>query len=310
MQQLTSGTPVRYTGPARRVDDVDLEPGRRGEVLASGGPGGSSGVLLSRPLGRREVAVVFDDGAAVVVRRSQLEPLPRQHPLRGEPDATLAATLLANLRPWEVQNTVGTMVPALPGHDRVVAQVLHPWSADAEASAAVSWSQVAAAAGTTRDGLQDRDGPGAPTVDVPGYSVPEDGMLTADLAAALVDVLGGTTGTPDDVCFAVWDGWGSIDPAWWPDAAHVPIPNRGSFLLRGPLAGLAAQLDPPMGQRGAQLWWPTDLAWVAATEIDLPWTVVAGRPEVIAALRSDPRLEVVPTTLDAPAFAVPDPTTR
>ncbi|WP_052666630.1 hypothetical protein [Nitriliruptor alkaliphilus] len=308
MQQLTSGTPVRYTGPARRVDGVDLRPGRCGEVLASGGSGGSSGVLLSRPLGRREVLVVFDD-VAVVVRRAHLEPLPREHPLRGEPDATLAAPLLANLRPWGVQNTVGTKVPALPGHDTVVAQVLHPWSEDREAGAAITWSQVAAAAGTTRDGLLDRDGPGAPTVDVPGYSVPEDGGLTADLAAALVDVLGGTTGTPDDVCFAVWEGWGSIDPGWWPDAAHVPLENRGSFLLRGPLAGLAASLDPMFGQRGAQLWWPTDLAWVAASEIDLPWTVIAGRPEVIAALRSDPRLEVVPTTHDTPAFAIPDPST-
>lgn len=186
-------------------------------------------------------------------------------PVRGEPDATLATPLLANLRPWGARSAVGTMVPALPGYDTVVAQVLHPWSADGE-----------------------------------------DGGLTADLAAALVDVLGGTTGTPDDVCFAVWEGWGSIDPGWWPDAAHVPLENRGSFLLRGPLAGLAASLDPMFGQRGAQLWWPTDLAWVAASEIDLPWTVIAGRPETIAALRSDPRLEVVATTHDAPAFSVPD----
>jgi hypothetical protein len=59
----------------------------------------------------------------------------------------------------------------------------------------------------------------------------------------------------------------------------------------------ASNIDRP----AAELWWPADRAWFVATEIEFEWTFVAGDPTLIESLRADERLEVAPTTFDAPA---------
>ena len=51
--------------------------------------------------------------------------------------------------------------------------------------------------------------------------------------------------------------------------------------------------------RARHIWWPEDRAWCVATDIDLCDTYVGGSRECIEAVLSSPKLEALPTTLDA-----------
>ena len=46
-------------------------------------------------------------------------------------------------------------------------------------------------------------------------------------------------------------------------------------------------------RRGLQWWWPADRAWFVATEIDYPWTYLAGTPGLIDAIIDHPTIEAV-----------------
>ena len=54
------------------------------------------------------------------------------------------------------------------------------------------------------------------------------------------------------------------------------------------------------------LWWPADHSWCVASEIDLPWTYVAGSSELIGCLLDDDRLETTPSS---PEFLISPGTT-
>lgn len=47
-------------------------------------------------------------------------------------------------------------------------------------------------------------------------------------------------------------------------------------------------------RRSPQWWWPADKTWFVATEIDYPWSYVAGAPALIDALVSNPGVDAVP----------------
>ena len=104
-------------------------------------------------------------------------------------------------------------------------------------------------------------------------------------------------------------------PAWQPGTlsddisrgARLSLPAREHILFRGGIAELAEagwSRRVPWAEAGADgfgtpspsLIWPADQAWVLATEVDLDSTVVGGTPELIRALRADPRLEAIPLT--------------
>lgn len=150
-----------------------------------------------------------------------------------------------------------------------------------------------------------------------------EGHLGREQLLALVDVLGRHTSTPDDCFFALWEGFGDIHgspsvavmtagndgstsgpvvippafPAEVMDAPRLSIPGRSYFLFRGPLAEAgtwpAADLLPghPRDLNSPNLMWPADHSWFTATEIDQPWTGVAGSAELIAELLADPTLD-------------------
>jgi hypothetical protein len=95
---------------------------------------------------------------------------------------------------------------------------------------------------------------------------------------------------------------GGIPVQRFPGAARIGTPNRGQFLLRGPLVGVLSSVAASGHRRSTSgLWWPADRAWLVATEIDHEWTFVADQPSLIDQLHADPWLEVVPTAFDAPA---------
>ena len=152
---------------------------------------------------------------------------------------------------------------------------------------------------------------------------PEEGTLTADDAAALVEILRTHTASPGRCWFCVWDGWG-LDHAVTVTAASehhgvfrahagarlprrpparvrddrplVHLPNRSYRLYAGP-AEAAAEFARSTGHT-PNLWWPADRAWCVASEIDLPWSYVGGPAALIHEVLSGSRVEAVPARPD------------
>jgi hypothetical protein len=90
---------------------------------------------------------------------------------------------------------------------------------------------------------------------------------------------------------------------------RITIPNRTFLLFRGPLNDVgqwgAADLFPghPRQLNSPNLMWPADRSWFVATEIDLPWTGIAGSPELMSDLLGDPALDTESTQPTAwPAY--------
>lgn len=151
---------------------------------------------------------------------------------------------------------------------------------------------------------------------------PPIGSLPVEDARILVEVLTQFTRTPRHCWFCLWDGygWPHAGPAFRrapaarhmartppPDrVARVHTPYRDYLLYSGPVdAALALIEAAPWWEQTPNLWWPADLAWCVATDIDLDSTYIGGSTPLIDSLLADPRLEVLPAhpddsiTLDA-----------
>lgn len=158
---------------------------------------------------------------------------------------------------------------------------------------------------------------------------PLQGNLPLPQLLALCDVLSEYTTTPDDCWFALWEGWGQLNAGarsmltletgrrrWLPPfrrrhrgtpvppviahrdfraAPRVHLPARDHLLFRGPLAAMDAFVHydgpgTPFTQSPA-LFWPADLAWCVATEIDFDSTLVAGSAAAVEAVLAAPGVE-------------------
>jgi hypothetical protein len=93
----------------------------------------------------------------------------------------------------------------------------------------------------------------------------------------------------------------TVAPAFPPEVLNGPrvsIPARDYLLFRGPLtqAGQwgAAELVPGRARpiNSPNLIWPADHSWFVATEIDLPWTGIAGSTNLVQDLIADESLDV------------------
>jgi hypothetical protein len=158
---------------------------------------------------------------------------------------------------------------------------------------------------------------------------PDIGNLHAEALSSLCTLLRDYTTTPDDCWFAVWDGWGWQHPGAHsvmqatrigepaPPVEHASdekrlnlaapkfsLPHRDYYLFTGPIDAAtrigdwitATWFDP----QSPSIFWPTDLAWCVATEIDFDTTVVGGTRDLIAAISSSTQLEALPIAPDAP----------
>lgn len=153
----------------------------------------------------------------------------------------------------------------------------------------------------------------------PDELVNVEGHLDDSHLERLLALLARHTDTPDDCLFGLWDGFGDLHgspavgflhtgagrksdvppafPAEFLNGPRVEIPNRSYLLFRGPLgeAGRcgAADLAPghPRSINSPNLMWPVDRAWFVASEIDVPWTGVAGSAELFDELMADPVLD-------------------
>lgn len=308
---LWKGADVRWVGGEITRDGVLLRPGRRAVVVDAGRDHMGSLARASRGRRRRPrsgVLIELDGGEIVNVRRGEIELVAPDHPLRPEPDAAAADWILEQLDGGEeFPRSIAGFVPrSLPA----VCRVLHTWFTTEGEPA--RWHEVAEAAGgdTLRELadriVQGRHGRGEP-FGVPGFRPPpEEGRVGPLTARALVRLLGPATTAPTDVLVAVWIGWGDISPGRFPGAARIEIPQREHFLLRGPLEGVLTSVSVSGGDDPVSgLWWPADRAWLVSTEIDFPWTFVAGSEELVEDLLDDPELDTLRANHDEPGNRLP-----
>jgi hypothetical protein len=182
----------------------------------------------------------------------------------------------------------------LPGHFAAYARVFHPFAAqDGSARAFPTWRALAAAAGAD---LADPRTWGPPPAFAPADAYVEGGTTPPAVLGPLVEHLGRATATPERCYFAVWEGHGTsaLPHALAPT---LELPGRRYHVFAGAVGAARtsfAAADLLHGQ-SANLWWPADRAWCAATDVDHAWTYVGGARSAVDALLADPRLEAVET---------------
>jgi hypothetical protein len=126
------------------------------------------------------------------------------------------------------------------------------------------------------------------------------GTLPPRLIDSLITTLAPHTRTPDDCCFAVWEGYGDLPARLITRTPTLHLPQRNYHVFRGPLSDARRSYSfISFSHRSANLWWPADRAWCVATEVDYAWTYVGGSYACIDAVLADHRLEAVATTADA-----------
>jgi len=127
---------------------------------------------------------------------------------------------------------------------------------------------------------------------------PQEGSLYLADAEVLAGLARVWTATPGQCWFCVWDGYDFggtlLTPPGEPSVPlpdpvlgtirqgpRVSLPNRDYWLFTGPVEAVTATAPLAGLEQTPNLWWPADRAWCVATEIDLPWTYVAGpgRPD-------------------------------
>lgn len=215
----------------------------------------------------------------------------------------------------------GRVISVVPAAFAAYARILHPVTAR---DRTVRWTEVATWSGASL-------GPGTQFHDIalpehePQAPAPWDsqgpweGSLTGADAATLVAILRGHTATPGECWFCVWEGYGGDNaalftaatvtrptaarpqalgpgPAAVQDAPRVRLPGRDYLLSTGSIADAPACVDDH-GQTPS-LWWPADRAWCVASEIDLPFTYLAGPAALIDQVMAEHRLEALPAHPD------------
>jgi hypothetical protein len=95
--------------------------------------------------------------------------------------------------------------------------------------------------------------------------------------------------------------WSFVDAC--PRSADAGV-GRSMLLFDGPLAAVAAIGhdafgDGDLSRQSPQWWWPADRSWFVATEIDVPWTYVAGPQALVDTVLALPGVDAVPVSPSA-----------
>lgn len=218
----------------------------------------------------------------------------------------------------------GSVSSVVPVGFAAYARILHPAEEPGVEGRLVRWSDVARWAGVA---LQ----PDAQfhTIALPAVRPaapppwrgqgPTPGRLYPPDADVLAAVLRRHTSTPEECRFGLWDGYGpgvmlaapgsSPEPVPDPIPADVRegprlhLPARDYVCFSGPVEAITAPIGLGL-DRTANLAWPRDRAWFVASEIDLPWTYVAGSVALVEAVLAEPRIEALPTSAADPVARV------
>jgi hypothetical protein len=215
-----------------------------------------------------------------------------------EDDVSPGDWIAPALRPFG-EHVVGSLVPAgFEAHARVFHPAVRYVGDD---DLAVRWAEVAVANRTVAHPVMEwgsltgsmdffEDADQSPLWD----QAPARGHLPVGVAEILVAVLSRHTGTPHDVYFGVWSGFGFIAG----DAPLLELPAREHWLVRGPIELATANMAEEPSEQSVSLWWPADRAWFVATDIDLVTTFVGGSAACVADLVTHPGLEAAPVPAD------------
>jgi hypothetical protein len=155
-----------------------------------------------------------------------------------------------------------------------------------------------------------------------------DGNLDAEDVDALVPLLATATASPEHCHYALWQGWGWVHPGStavvvspdtaavrgpehafndemapvWNFAAACPVEpwwgGRDMILFDGPVGAVSAigflvSDERSLERQCPQWWWPDDRSWFVGTEIDDPWTYVAGSRALVGEVLAMPQWESV-----------------
>jgi hypothetical protein len=196
---------------------------------------------------------------------------------------------------------VGSVVPQ--GFD-AYARILHPAHknpASGGEAERVRWETVAAWTGhVVHSQMQFERIAKLPLNDFPPWdSPPLQGVLPREECARVAGLLRSFTSTPARCWFAIWDGYGFLDPKRYSGIPRVRAQHRDHILYRGPLDAVTGFSWGAAPQDSPNLWWPDDQAWCVATDIDLADTYVGGSEECISRILEDQEIEAFRTTLDA-----------
>lgn len=190
----------------------------------------------------------------------------------------------------------GLLTSVVPGGFESYGRLLHPAEDARQGGQLVRWADVAAWSKVELvPGAQfheiaiPEEEPAGPA---PWRSQgPREGTLSADDAAAAVEMLAGRTTIPEHCWFCLWDGYGwdgavlasSHDdrfgragsssplrvrdpiPAAVRSGPRVVLPNRDYLLYEGPIGAALAFVDSE--DQTPNLWWPQDRAWCVASDM-------------------------------------------
>ncbi len=111
--------------------------------------------------------------------------------------------------------------------------------------------------------------------------------------ASIIEVLAGSTNTPDDCFFAIWEGNTALD--YIRDSAPTTnIAGYDYFLLRGPVS----RATDTLGGLSPNLWWPNDHAWCVAQHFDFPCAYIGGSRDAVADLLALTEIDSSPVRVD------------
>ena len=106
--------------------------------------------------------------------------------------------------------------------------------------------------------------------------------------------------------FGVWEGYGSDLTVDGPIFEDVPrrsdemtvleLQWRSYAMFEGPVMGATCFMTSRF--QSPNLWWSEDRSWFIASEIDLPWTYVAGPRRLIDELLADSEIEALESSPD------------
>lgn len=216
---------------------------------------------------------------------------------------------------WAEQWVTGWVGAGFPDY----ARIFHPLGDEKDAP---TWSDVAAAhgqeltAGSTWAGVLDQHEESGRSY----QGEPMIGTLGTVALAPLCEDLSRHTGTPGQCWFAVWDGWGSMQPGPVSSqagdetalnsrqldltAATFEIPGRRYLLYQGAVEQATAigwwHSSAWFEPQSPSLFWPQDHAWCVATEVDADFTLVGGSSDLIVTILDNPDLEAVRIAPGAP----------
>lgn len=142
------------------------------------------------------------------------------------------------------------------------------------------------------------------------------GSPSDEQAQSLIEVLKAFTSTPDDCSFLVWEGYAALHGSFAPlvgKEVRLPAPSKSNegfvlgdrarrYYLRRSSVDETTTTASVVGRSLPDFFWPQDMTWFVASDMDLPVTYIGGPPQLAAALEAIDGLDIINVDLEDEAF--------